>query len=525
MSMTVNTNVGSLVAQQAANATTRNLETAMERLSTGKRINSAADDAAGVAIATRMTSQSRGIEQAIRNAMDAQSMVDTAEGAQQESTNILQRMREVAVQASNDTNVSSDRVNLQLEITQLVAELDRISSQTTWNGMNVLDGSFSSKKFQIGGEANQTVSLSLDSTASSAIGVYQVNSNAQLSSTAGGGILDDTYTISGPDGSTTVTTVAGDSAKEMAARINGVTGTTGVEATAVNKVKLHTLTAADSIVLTINGTATNTVAITDNTDLRNLRDSINLISGTTGVVASLHEGSNAALQLVDADGDDISIAMEADGAAAATELSMSALNADGTLADSTAGTDDLTVRLIDTGATPAAGESAAGGAIIATGIVAVQSYGAFNIQVLNDSADFDAGAGAAGTYVADGEFFGDGDGGAVSTTSASQTTVSTVKVTTQANAEAALAVIDGALDKLNNQRAKLGAMSNRLDSTVNNLSNINVNVKSAQSRIEDADFAKETSALTKAQILSQAATSMLAQANASKQSVLSLLQG
>jgi flagellin len=388
--------------------------------------------------------------------------------------------------------------------------------------MNVLDGSFSSKKFQIGGEANQTVSLSLDSTASSAIGVYQVNSNAQLSSTAGGGILDDTYTISGPDGSTTVTTVAGDSAKEMAARINGVTGTTGVEATAVNKVKLHTLTAADSIVLTINGTATNTVAITDNTDLRNLRDSINLISGTTGVVASLHEGSNAALQLVDADGDDISIAMEADGASAATELSMSALNADGTLADSTAGTDDLTVRLIDTGATPAAGESAAGGAIIATGIVAVQSYGAFNIQVLNDSADFDA---AAGAYVADGEFFGDGDGGAVSTTSASQTTVSTVKVTTQANAEAALAVIDGALDKLNNQRAKLGAMSNRLDSTVNNLSNINVNVKSAQSRIEDADFAKETSALTKAQILSQAATSMLAQANASKQSVLSLLQG
>jgi flagellin len=494
----------------------------MERLSTGKRINSAADDAAGVAIATRMTSQSRGIEQAIRNAMDAQSMVDTAEGAQQESTNILQRMREVAVQASNDTNVSSDRVNLQLEITQLIAELDRISAQTTWNGMNVLDGSFSSKKFQIGGEANQTVSLSLDSTASSAIGVYNVNSTAQLSSTTGGGILDDTYTISGPDGSTTVTTVAGDSAKEMAARINGVTGTTGVEATAVNKVKLHTLTAADSIVLTINGTATNTVAITDNTDLRNLRDSINLISGTTGVVASLHEGSNAALQLVDADGDDISIAMEADGASAATELSMSALNADGTLADSTAGTDDLTVRLIDTGATPAAGESAAGGAIIATGIVAVQSYGAFNIQVANDGNDF---ANTAGAYVADGEFFGDGDGSAVSTTSATQTTVSTVKVTTQANAEAALSVIDGALDKLNNQRAKLGAMSNRLDSTVNNLSNINVNVKSAQSRIEDADFAKETSALTKAQILSQAATSMLAQANASKQSVLSLLQG
>ena len=123
MGMVVNTNVASLVAQQAANGTSKGLDTAMERLSTGKRINSASDDAAGIAIATRMTAQSRGIEQAMRNAMDAQSVMDTAEGAQQESANILQRMREVAVQAANDTNVSSDRVNLQLEVTQLIAEL------------------------------------------------------------------------------------------------------------------------------------------------------------------------------------------------------------------------------------------------------------------------------------------------------------------------------------------------------------------------------------------------------------------
>jgi len=520
MGMVVNTNVASLVAQQAANGTSKGLDTAMERLSTGKRINSASDDAAGIAIATRMTAQSRGIEQAMRNAMDAQSVMDTAEGAQQESANILQRMREVAVQAANDTNVSSDRVNLQLEVTQLIAELDRISAQTTWNGMNVLDGTFTSKKFQIGGEANQSVALSLDSTASSQIGVFQLNSNAQLSTTAGGGILADTYTVSGPDGSTTITTVAGDSAKEMASRLNGVTGTTGVSASAVNKVKLHSLSAADTLQLTINSTQTASVAITDATDLRNLRDAINQVSGTTGVVASLHDGSNAALMLVDADGDDISISLQA--VTNATELEMAALNSDGTLADSTAGTDDLNIKLIDTGGTAAAGTTAVGGALIATGIVAVESYAAFNIQVANDAADYDE---ASGSVVADGEFFGDGDGGATSTSSGTQTTVSTVKVTTQANAEAALAIIDGALDKLNNQRAKLGAMSNRLDSTVNNLSNINVNVKSAQSRIEDADYAVETANLTKNQILQQAATSMLAQANASKQSVLSLLQG
>ena len=521
MSMVINTNTASLVAQAAQANTNKAMDTAMERLSTGKRINTAADDAAGIAISTRMESQIRGVSMAMKNAGDAQALIDTAEGAQDEISNVLQRMRELSVQAANDTNVGSDRVNLQTEMTQLIAEIDRISSQTTWNDMSVLDGTFTSKAFQIGAEANQSISLNIDSVASSAIGNYQAHSTVQISNQAGGGIEADTYTLVGPEGSTTITTTQGDSAKEFAADVNAVTGTTGIEATAVTKLKLSSLSAADTVALTINGTNTSSVAVTSTTDLRGLMDAINAKSGTTGVTATLSGGSNAALELVDADGDDISIALVA--ATDTTELTLSALDRNGSQASSTAGTDDLVVVLIDAGGTAAAGETAAGGAAIVTGQVSLSSYDEFNVQVANDSADYDEAT--AGTITADGEFFGDGDGNATSTSNGSLTTVSTIDLSTRSGAVSALGIIDGALDKINNQRADLGAVSNRLDHTISNLSNIKVNVEASQSRIEDADFAAETSNLTKAQILSQAATAMLAQANASKQSVLSLLQG
>ena len=522
MALTISTNSASLVAQAAQSRTQADMDTAMERLSTGKRINSAKDDAAGLASAVRMESQVKGLAMAMRNAADAQSLMNTAEGAQGEVTNILQRIREVAIQSANDTNVAQDRVNLQTEITQLIAEMDRISTQTTWNGMAVLDGTFSSKKFQIGAEANQNISLSLDNIASSAIGNNELNSTVQISNTAGGGILADTYTLVGPEGSTTVTTTAGDSAKEFAAAVNAATGSTGITATAVTKLKLSGLTAADTVALTINGTSTASVAVTSATDLRGLKDAINAKSGTTGVTASLSGGSNAALELVDVDGDDIQISMQA--ATNSTELTLSALDRNGTQASSTAASDDLVVVLIDAGGTQAAGESTAGGDIIVTGQASLSSYGAFNVQVANDGADYNEATGANG-IVADGEFFGDGDGGATSTSNAALSTVSTVNVSTRSGAESALAIVDGALDKINNQRAVLGALSNRIDHTIGNLQSVSTNTQASQGRIQDADFASETSALVRSQILSQAATAMLAQANASKQTVLTLLQG
>ena len=193
----INTNTASINAQYNLNKVNKEMEAAMEQLSSGKRINSAADDAAGLAIATRMESQVRGVAMAIKNAGDTQALIDTAEGAQDEISNVLQRMRELSLQAANDTNVGSDRVNLQTEMTQLIAEIDRISAQTTWNDMSVLDGTFVSKAFQIGAESNQHISVSIDSVASSAIGNYQAQSTVQLSNRAGGGIEADTYTLVG----------------------------------------------------------------------------------------------------------------------------------------------------------------------------------------------------------------------------------------------------------------------------------------------------------------------------------------
>jgi flagellin len=521
MSMVINTNIASSIAQAAQAKTNQAMDTAMERLSTGKRINSAADDAAGMAIATRMESQIKGMAVAMRNAGDAQALIDTAEGAQDEITNVLQRMRELAVQAASDTNVGFERVNLQTEVTQLIAEIDRIATQTTWNDQTLLDGTFTSKAFQIGAGANQSISVNIDSVASSAIGNFAAHSTVQLSTTAGGGILADTYTIVGPEGSTSITTTAGDSAKEFAADVNAVTASTGVSASAVTKLKLHSLSAADTIALTINGTSTASVAVTSATDLRGLMDAINAKSGTTGVTATLFGGSNAALELVDADGDDIQISLQAN--TNATEINVAALDRNGALADSTAGTDDLDIKLVDTGGTAAAGTTAVGGDLIVTGQVSLNSYAGFNVQVANDGADYDeTGVGA---VVADGEFFGDGDGAATSTTNGVQATVSTIDLSTRSGSETALSILDGAMDKINSARGELGAISNRLDYTISNLTNIKVNIEASKSRIEDADFAVETSNLTKSQILSQAATAMLAQANASKQSVLSLLQG
>jgi len=524
MALTISTNSASLVAQAAQSRTNSEMETSMERLSTGKRINAARDDAAGLGIATRMESQVKGITMAMKNAADSQALMNTAEGAQAEVSNILQRIREVAIQASNDTNVAADRVGLQTEVNQLIAEMDRIASQTTWNGMSVLDGTFSDKKFQIGAEAGQNITLSLDSVASSVLGNYAVNSTVQMSNVNGGGILADTYTLVGPEGSTTVTTVAGESAKEFAARVNGAAGSTGITANAVTKLKLDSLTAADSIALTINGTTTATVAVTSTTDLRGLRDAVNAKSGTTGVTASLHEGSNAALQLVDADGDDISVILVA--ATATTELQLTALDKDGATAQSKA-SENLTITLLGSNHTDAAAatESGKGEAVFITGQATLSSYDAFNVQVAQDGVAADVDGLGANNLKGDGEFFGTGGAAVVTTDNGALTTVSTIDVSTRTGAENALNVIDGALDKINNQRAKLGAMSNRIDHTVSNLQSVKINTEASQGRIQDADFAAETSNLVRAQILSQAATAMLAQANASKQSVLTLLQG
>ena len=480
MALNINTNIGALGAAAAASSVNKSMETAMERLSTGLQINTAADDAAGMAISSRMEAQVRGLNQAIRNAADGQSLIDTTEGAHQEVTNILQRMRELAVQSANDTNVAGDRANLQAEVTQLISEINRISSQTTWNGVAVLDGTFTGKQLQIGADFEQTLTFDVDDVSATAIGAYKTTLATETNATSG--IAGDTLAVSGHLGSANVVYGAGASAKDIATAINAQTSSTGVSATATSKGLIDNFLSAEAITFSLNGTAIASTTVASTTDIRNLRDAINAISSSSGVTAAMGS-SNASIVLTAVDGRDIAITAFTGGTAGSQAFDLTSLNASGAEVGGGVTVDDGT-------------NDAVTGTV--TGYVEMKSSHDFSFD------------GAAADYAdADADLSG----------------VSAVNITTADGAASAITAIDGAIEKINSARANLGAISNRLDNTISNLTNISTNISSSQSRIQDADFAAESTNLAKSQILQQAATAMLAQANASKQSVLSLLQG
>lgn len=464
----------------------------MERLSTGKRINSATDDAAGMAIASRLETQSRAMAQAIRNAADGQAMINTTEGAHVEITNVLQRLRELAIQSANDTNVAADRTNLQAEASQLVAELDRISTQTTWNGRAILDGSFTAKQLQIGGSATATTSFSVDSAQASAIGTYGLSTdpNAITANAISGSDL----TVSGYLGSATIGVEANASVEDVAATINANTGSTGVKATAVTKAKLRDLAAAETISFTLTGNAAAAISatITSVSDLGALRDAINDKSGATGISAVFGSGSSE-LVLTHGTGKDIRIT-GFDAVTAGNDIYLEALDENGGVL----ATPD-SVKLMDGGTTTA---DVIGHLVMTS----VQSF-----TVSGDDSDADKG------------FFNTINGTAAGGTAALGH-VGAIDISTLSGSAHALRVIDGAISKVNTVRAELGALSNRLDSTIANLTNVKTNTDISRSNIEDADFAAETTNLARQQILSRAATGMLAQANLSRQSILALLR-
>ena len=384
MPQVINTNVMSLNAQRNLSTSGSQLSTALQRLSSGLRINSAKDDAAGLAISERFTTQIRGLNQAVRNANDGISLAQTAEGALNEVSNNLQRIREIGVQSANATNSASDREALQLEVSQLLQEIDRVANQTSFNGVQVLDGRFTSAVFQVGANANETISVS---------GLVDANIAALSNVTAATG---------------------------QSSAVTGITalGAVGAGALVINGVDVGaTLGAVGSAQQRIGQTV----------------DAINNYSSSTGVNAALDSATNRIVLTSGA---------------------------------------DIVVTGTDTGT--------------ATG---------FN---------------AAGT---------DGDATAVTTSGLTATSVASF-----AGATLAIQQMDSALQQVNTARATLGAIQNRFSSVVANLTTGAENVAAARSRILDADFASETAALTKAQILQQAGTAILSQANAVPQNVLSLLR-
>jgi len=384
MAAIINTNVASLNAQRNLSSSQSTLNTSMQRLSSGLRINSAKDDAAGLAISERFTAQIRGLDVASRNANDGISLAQTAEGALGEVTNNLQRIRELAVQSANASNSSTDRAALQTEAAQLLSEVDRVAGQTKFNGVALIDGSFTSAVFQVGANSGETITVS--------------------------SLVDANVAALG-----TVTAATGQSSAVTA---------------------IDTLTAVGAGALLINGTDVGAgigAAGSAQQRVGQVVDAINNYSTTTGVNAAFDSATNR-----------IVLTSEADIVAT--------------------GTDDGSLTGFDvTGA--------------------------------------------------------DGDATAATTTG-----LTGLDLSSYAGASLAIKQIDSALGQVNSARATLGAIQNRFSSVVSNIASTSENLTASRSRVQDADFAKETAAMTRGQILQQAGTAILSQANSAPQNVLSLLR-
>lgn len=487
----INTNIGAIAAQANMTRVNEDLNTAMTRLSTGLRINAAKDDAAGMAIGEKMTAQIMGLNQAVRNATDGKNLIDTTESAHVEVSNMMQRLRELAVQSSNDTNTSADRGNIVAESRQLIAEINRVSETTTFNGMKVMDGSFSGKQFQIGADANITVSINVDSTRATDIGAFTLRSDVNVADGASGIAGGTNIVISGHAGSAEFEQTAEMSARQLAAAINNVSSQTGVSANAQTVAKLSNLDSAGQLSFELNGYDVGPVAISDASDLRSLRDAINAETTRTGVTAAMGS-DNSEIILTDTTGKNIVFSnfSSDDGAGGDLTIDVDVLNADGTAATTTFTTSES---LTD------------GDTATVTGQVTLSSTQVFSVHTADDTVDE--------------AFFQE------SNSAGKLEQLAEIDLSTAEGAGKAINVIDMALAKVSQARSDLGAVSNRLDSTISNLTNITTSVESARSQVMDADFAAESTNLARGQILTQAATAMLAQANASQQNVMSLLRG
>ncbi|WP_405420584.1 flagellin [Marinobacter flavimaris] len=536
MPQVINTNIASLNAQRNLNATQGDANIALERLSSGLRINSAKDDAAGLAISERFTSQIRGLNQAVRNANDGISLAQVAEGALSESANALQRIRELSVQSANATNSGSDRAALQAEVAQLIEEIDRIATETQFNGLNVLDGSYITQQFQVGANANQTIGVSVDGAKANQLGsvvdlagttaragataldgsptdgsftgtptspaaVDQFTGVSGTTTTAGNGLVINGKSVSDSDRfAGTLDGQTGDSAYAKAAAING-TGIDGVQALAkteksfagIGSNELVTFNSggeADtaSYKLTVNGTVVLETSLDggDSVSLSDAEAAINQFTSKTGIRASVDSSNELVLTAKDGRNiildEDISITDDASTTTGQSVLTSVFQNGFTQTADT---------------------DASASNSYTYRGEITLQSLG--NVTI-TEGADI---IGFSQTLLSVEE----------------SQNVATIDISTVAGANKALLAVDSALQSINSIRADLGAVQNRFETTIANLSTSTENLSAARSRIRDADFAAESAELARTQVLQQAGLSVLAQANARPQQVLQLLQG
>ncbi|WIH18745.1 flagellin [Photobacterium damselae] len=518
MAITINTNVTAMTAQRNLNSASSSVADSMQKLSSGLRINSAKDDAAGLQISNRLTNQTNGLNVAMRNANDGVSMAQTAEGAMQESTKIMERMRELALQSANGSNSDKDRGAMQKEMGQLQSEMNRIADTTSFGGQNLLDGSFDTKTFQIGANSNETQSLNLMDVSSHALGQTYKSFGAdtgtptlKASAAAGTPNSDGSVSIKVGGKSHDIALGYDISADALAEKINnieglsGVTVTQGADKTPAQDAKMNiselAMGAGTTGTLSLNGkdidlTQFAGTDVTSDVNALNNKviDEINKHSDETGVTATLKAGTGGAAGSIDL--------VAADG---------KAINASATIKGG-ATTGNSAIKLGDNTKIESAGGAAAkSDSEVAKSIAAVK--GDFSINF--------------GTAKLDASIKGDVLVGSTKIDQKSGTTtesVASLDLSTQAGAQNAIDVLDAAMEQVDSKRAEIGAFQNRMNHTMSNLANINENVTASNSRIKDVDFAKETVNMTKGQILQQAGTTILAQAKQIPQSAVSLLR-
>lgn len=603
MPQIINTNIPSLTSQRNLNTSQNDVATSLQRLSSGLRINSARDDAAGLAISERFTTQIRGLNQAARNANDGISLAQTAEGALAEVTNNLQRIRELAVQSVNATNSDSDRAALDLEVQQRLAEIDRIGQQTSFNGRNVLDGSFGNALFQVGANVGETIGLNLSTSARTAdVGAVATATSVDLSTVIAesgttatatfdlSGLLGNDYSVVAAESELTfaLADVTGDYSTSAATQLtfevsdgnntetvtfdSNITDNTSALADLNDDLTNFTATeAAGVITITANATgasATPTVAnFVDGGSAPNA--SFTLASATAGTDLASFD-----LVISDPTEGDITVTIDDDLSAGTAETQTDAIvaaitaelngTAEFTITDDNAGgitftdaaiaaeSSDGSFALTVDGVSSTATASTAGVAGPAVALelaitdltiqfgdaaaitVAAGTY--TTAQSFTDAVNAALGSNGTASLDSDTNVFSISSGetvtiaGADAATAFSATSfaptgsLDDASVTTVANSNSTILAIDATLATISDLRSTFGAIQNRFESTIANLATTTENLSASRSRIQDADFAAETAALTRAQILQQAGISILAQANAQPQNVLALLQ-
>ena len=509
MAAIINTNIQSLNAQRSLGASQNSLATSMQRLSSGLRINSAKDDAAGLAISERMSTQVRGLNQAARNANDGISLAQTAEGALGTIGNNLQRIRELAVQSRNATNSDSDRAALNSEVQQLKAEIGRVAQQTDFNGTKLLDGTFTNKAFQVGANQGQTIDISQIANANTdKLGSWNsVATSASITGAAPAGTVTPATATTTAVSGTFISAVSNTIGQNFSLTVGGVS--------VLNQTTV-------SAVETIDDAAIDTALVASTAAL------------SAAGISFIGSAATGDLEFSKADGSDFNVSLSSDFNTPGSFFTAGFVGAQttGTLTSTTfpaTVANSLTINGVGIGSVPSATTSGQRASALVhainaktadTGVTAALVDGALSLKSATD--DITVGGAVTGTGLTSG-VSGAAAGGQAYVAGTGKTGFADMDISTTEGADNAILAMDAALTAVNSARADMGAIQNRFMTTVENLQVNSENLSAARSRIMDADFAQETANLSRSQILQQAGTAMVAQANQLPQNVLKLL--